>query len=55
RIDLVFKPDREMELSYAIRVRDVRGIMHELLDAAVEEAPGELAVFAPGTYTPAPP
>ncbi|MDQ3364004.1 MAG: hypothetical protein M3680_01050 [Myxococcota bacterium] len=55
RIDLVFKPDREMELSYTIRVRDVRGIMHELLDAAVEQAPGELTVFAPGTYTPAPP
>jgi hypothetical protein len=53
RIDLVFKPDREMEMLYTIRVRDRRGIMHELLDTAVIEAPGELATFTPATYAPA--
>lgn len=50
RIDLVFKPDRPMALDYTIRVRDVRGIMHELLDAAVVDAPGELTMFAPADY-----
>ena len=56
RVDLVFKPDRPMVMDYAIRVRDTRGIMHELLDAAVTEEPGELTMFAPTdfavTYTP---
>ncbi len=56
RVDLVFQADRPMVLEYAIRVRDVRGIMHELLDAAVTEAPGELTMFAPTdfavSYTP---
>ncbi len=52
RVDLVFKPDRPMVLEYVVRVRDVRGIMHELLDAAVVEAPGELHTFAPMTYAP---
>jgi hypothetical protein len=56
RVDLVFRADRPMELEYAIRVRDVRGIMHELLDAAITEAPGELTMFAPTdfavSYTP---
>jgi hypothetical protein len=56
RVDLVFRADRPMVLEYAIRVRDVRGIMHDLLDAAVTEAPGELTMFAPTdfavSYTP---
>lgn len=52
RIDLVFKPDRHMRLEYTVRVRDIRGIMHELLDAAATEAPDELAVFMPMVYTP---
>jgi hypothetical protein len=47
RVDLVFKPDRHMTLDYAIRVRDTRGIMHELLDAAVTERPDELTMFMP--------
>jgi len=51
RVDLVFKPDRAMVMEYTIRVRDVRGIMHELLDAAVTEAPGELTAFAPADFT----
>lgn len=56
RVDLVFTPTRHMALDYTVRVRDVRGIMHELLDAAAVEAPGELQTFAPATYTPpAPP
>ena len=56
RVDLVFKPDRHMQLEYTVRVRDNRGIMHELLDAAMVEAPDELQTFAPASYTPpAPP
>ena len=50
RVDLVFKPDRRMVMEYAIRVRDPRGIMHELLDAALVEAPGELTMFAPADF-----
>jgi hypothetical protein len=56
RVDLVFKPDRRMQLEYTIRVRDPRGLLHELLDAAAIEAPGELTSFMPAdyavTYTP---
>ena len=56
RVDLVFKPDRLMRLEYTVRVRDNRGIIHELLDAAMTEAPGELQTFNPAVYTPpAPP
>ena len=56
RVDLVFKPDRHMRLEYTVRVRDVRGLMHELLDAAATDAPDELAVFMPMVYVPpAPP
>ena len=50
RVDLVFKADCQMVMNYAIRVRDTRGIMHELLDAAVTEAPGELTMFAPTDF-----
>ena len=50
RVDLVFKPDRPMVLEYTIRVRDPRRIMHELLDAAVTEAPDELTAFAPAAF-----
>jgi hypothetical protein len=56
RVDLVFKPDRPMVMEYTIRVRDPRGIMHELLDAAVTEEPDEITMFAPAdfavSYTP---
>ncbi len=57
RVDLVFKANRRMALNYTIRVRDTgRDLMHELLDAAVTEAPGELTMFAPTdfavSYTP---
>ena len=51
-VNLVFKPDRHMRFEYTVRVRDVRGIMHELLDAAVTEAPDELTTFMPVVYVP---
>jgi hypothetical protein len=56
RVDLVFQADRLMQLEYTIRVRDPRGIMHDLLNAAFTEAPDELTMFAPAdfavSYTP---
>ena len=54
RIDLVFKADRHMVLEYDVRVRDLRGIMHELLLTAVTEKPDELTTFMPMEYNPAP-
>jgi hypothetical protein len=50
RIDLVFKPDREMILEYNIRIRDNRGIMHRLLLTAETEKPDELQVFDPADF-----
>lgn len=50
RVDLVFKPDRPMVLEYTIRVRDTRGLMHDLLDAALVDAPDELTVFEPTDF-----
>ncbi len=55
RIDLVFKPTTHMLLDYNVRVRDLRGIMHSLLLAAVTEKPGELQTFNPMVYNPPPP
>jgi len=54
RIDLVFKPTKHMVLTYDVRVRDLRGIMHELLLAAVTEKPNELETFNPVQYNPTP-
>jgi len=54
RIDLVFKADRHMVLAYDVRVRDLRGILHELLLTAVTEKPDELTMFMPMEYNPAP-
>jgi len=54
RIDLVFKPTTHMTLQYDIRVRDVRGIMHDLLLTAATEKPGELQTFMPAVYAPQP-
>jgi len=51
RIDLVFKPSTHMTLDYNVRVRDLRGIMHNLLLAAVTEKPGELQTFMPAMFT----
>jgi hypothetical protein len=58
RVDLVFKPDRHMRLEYDLRVRDKRGIVHDLADGAFTDpdAMGELQMFNPAVYTPpAPP
>jgi hypothetical protein len=49
RIDLVFKPDRHMTLSFNVRVRDLRGIMHDMLLSA---KPAELQRFDPMPYAP---
>ncbi|MBC7977911.1 MAG: hypothetical protein H7138_23265 [Myxococcales bacterium] len=54
RIDLVFKATTFMKLEYNVRVRDIRGILHDLLLTAVTDKPGELAVFEPMVYAPAP-
>ena len=48
RYDLVFKPDRHMVLEYAIRIRDIRGIMDDLLMSA---PPAELTPFMPPNYS----
>jgi hypothetical protein len=45
RIDLVFKPTTHMVLDYNVRIRDLRGIMHDLLLTAVTDKPGELESF----------
>jgi hypothetical protein len=52
RIDLVFKPDVHMVLTWDIRVRDLRGIMHSLLLTAETEKPAELESFMPMVYNP---
>lgn len=48
RIDLVFKPDRRMVLEYTVRMRDIRGIVDEDLEAA---DPADLTMFAPAAFT----
>ena len=48
RVDLVFKPDRHMVLEYAVRIRDIRGIMDDKLLAA---PPAELTPFMPPAYS----
>lgn len=50
RVDLVFRPDHHMTLDYVVRVRDTRGLLHDLLDAAVTEKPDELTTFVPMDY-----
>jgi hypothetical protein len=54
RIDLVFKPETHMTLDFNVRVRDVRGILHDLLLTAVTDKPGELQTFMPAEYNPTP-
>lgn len=51
RVDLVFRPDTHMTLDFNVRVRDVRGILHELLLTAMTDRPGELQTFMPVAYT----
>jgi len=50
RIDIVFKPSTHMTLQFNVRVRDIRGIMHDLLLAAVTDKPGELQTFMPAEF-----
>jgi hypothetical protein len=52
RVDIVFRPDRLMRFQDAVRVRDNRGIMHDMLEAAPAD---ELQMFMPAVYTPAAP
>jgi hypothetical protein len=52
RFDLVFKPTTHMVLAYAVRVRDTRGIMDDLLLSA---PPAELTPFMPPEYSNMPP
>jgi hypothetical protein len=47
RVDLVFAPTTHMVLDYAVRIRDLRGIVHDDLLAAPG---GELQGFAPATF-----
>lgn len=54
RVDIVLKATRPLILEYNVRVRDLRGIMHELLLAAETDAPDELATFDPTLYVPVP-
>jgi hypothetical protein len=49
RIDLVFKPDRHMTLDFNVRVRDLRGILDDMLLSA---KPAELQMFDPMPYAP---
>jgi hypothetical protein len=51
RIDIVFKPDRQMTMEYNIRIRDQRGIVHKLLLTAETDKPDELQTFAPADFT----
>lgn len=51
RIDVVFKPTTHMTLTYNVRVRDLRGILDDLLLSA---KPAELATFDPTLYNPTP-
>jgi len=37
-------------LDYDVRVRDLRGIMHDLLLTAVTDKPAELQAFMPAVY-----
>lgn len=57
QLDLVFRSSTHMVLEYDVRVRDIRGIMHDLLLTAVDAKPDELQAFMPMLYnpTPAPP
>ena len=49
RVDLVFKPDRHMVLDYTVRVRDHRGILH---DMGLSAPPNQIVTFMPAVYMP---
>lgn len=49
KVDMSFVADKHMVMEYAVRIRDLRGIVHEeLLDAPA----GELTEFNPVVYVP---
>src|SRR5205814_5014064 len=48
-VDLVFKPDHHMVLDYTVRVRDHRGIVHDMGLAAPMN---QIVQFAPAVYIP---
>lgn len=49
RFDFVFVASAHMVMEYAVRVRDHRGILHDMLLSA---PPGELTAFAPAAIQP---
>ena len=49
RVDIVFKPDSAMTMDYVVRVRDHRGILH---DMGLQAPPGEIVMFMPTVYMP---
>ncbi|HET6612406.1 MAG TPA: hypothetical protein VFG83_10465, partial [Kofleriaceae bacterium] len=52
RFDIDFSATEHMVLEYAVRVRDFRGIVHDLL---LDAPAGELSQFAPMDFAPPPP
>jgi hypothetical protein len=48
-VDLVFKPDHHMVLDYTVRVRDHRGIVH---DMGLSAPASQIVMFTPTTYAP---
>jgi len=50
RFDITFSADRHMIMEYAIRVRDRRGLLHDLL---LDAPAGELTPFTPAEFVPA--
>jgi hypothetical protein len=49
RVDLVFKPDHHMVLDYTVRVRDHRGIIH---DMGLSAPKSQVVQFMPAIYAP---
>jgi hypothetical protein len=49
QVDLVFSPDHHMVMDYTVRVRDHRGIIH---DMGLQAPPSQIVQFMPMTYAP---
>ena len=49
RVDIVFKPDRDMIMTYVVRVRDHRGILHNMGLAAPTS---QIVTFTPTVFMP---
>jgi hypothetical protein len=52
RVDIVFKPDHNMTLDYTVRVRDHRGIMHDMGMSAPASQVTYAPDFDPGNWMP---